>query len=373
MDEYRKDFYKIYNSTIIPILKKYEVERKEKLKKLRIYWGALGILCLITGYYAFNLNGITQSEFQQNINFILFFILISVIIAISVIFNFKFVEKLKKECIPHILKLFGNVKWHNEVNTISNADLRDSDLFAEFNRRSTEDSFSGSYNGVKFKIAETLLGYKDESDSEKEKHEVTIFKGVVIKFDANKQINNKTIIITRGDDKFKNSDLVYILPFMIFVITGTLWIQACLELPYDITILFPYFLCGLILFYFIKFIFSLGDKNTGKLNELKLEDPEFSKKYKAYSSDQVEGRYLITPAFMERFKNIQTAFGSRMVKCSFYNDSLMFAISTNKNLFEIGNLFCSLENPRHFETFFNELTSIFMLVDYFKLDEKTGL
>ena len=60
MDEYRKDFYKIYNSTIIPILKKYEVERKEKLKKLRIYWGALGILCLITGYYAFNLNGITE-------------------------------------------------------------------------------------------------------------------------------------------------------------------------------------------------------------------------------------------------------------------------------------------------------------------------
>ena len=160
---------------------------------------------------------------------------------------------------------------------------------------------------------------------------------------------------------------------MIFAITGTLWIQASLELPYDITILFPYFLCGIILFYFIKFIFSLGDKNTGKFNELKLEDTEFSKKYKAYSSDQVEGRYLITPAFMERFKNIQTAFGTKKVKCSFYNDSLMFAISTNKNLFEIGNLYCSLENPKQLETFFNELTSIFMLVDYFKLDEKTGL
>ena len=104
-----------------------------------------------------------------------------------------------------------------------------------------------------------------------------------------------------------------------------------------------------------------------------MEDPEFSKKYKAYSSDQIEGRYLITPAFMEQFKNIQTAFGTNKVKCSFYGNSLMFAISTNKNLFEIGNLFYNLNNPKQMEIFFNELTSIFMLVDYFKLNEKTGL
>ena len=109
------------------------------------------------------------------------------------------------------------------------------------------------------------------------------------------------------------------------------------------------------------------------MNEIKLEDPEFNKKYRAYSSDQVEGRYLITPAFMERFKNIQTAFGTDKVKCSFFDNNLMFAISTRKNLFEIGNLFCSLENPKQLETFFNELTSIFMLIDYFKLNEKTGL
>lgn len=51
----------------------------------------------------------------------------------------------------------------------------------------------------------------------------------------------------------------------------------------------------------------------------------------------------------------------------------MFAISTNKNLFEIGNLFKRLDDPKQMETFFNELASIMALVDLFKLDEKTGL
>ena len=109
------------------------------------------------------------------------------------------------------------------------------------------------------------------------------------------------------------------------------------------------------------------------MKSVKLEDPVFSKKYKVYSSDQVESRYLLTPAFMERLNNIKTAFGVRKIKCSFYNDKLMFAISTNKNVFEIGSLFTSMESPKQFERFFNELASILMMIDYFKLDEKTGM
>ena len=109
------------------------------------------------------------------------------------------------------------------------------------------------------------------------------------------------------------------------------------------------------------------------MNQVKLEDPEFVKKYVAYSANQVEARYLITPAFMERFKNIQTSFGTDRVKCSFYDDNLMFAISTRKNLFEIGNMFCNLNDPKQMETFFNEITSLFMFVDYFKLNETIGL
>ena len=135
--------------------------------------------------------------------------------------------------------------------------------------------------------------------------------------------------------------------------------------------------------YFIGFIVFLACKifmnqtngilKREILSEVKLEDPEFSRKYVAYSSDQVEGRYLITPAFMERFKNIQTAFGTKQVKCSFFDNSLMLAISTGKNVFELGNLYTPLNTTKHMDEFFDELLSILVLVDHFKLNESTKL
>ena len=51
----------------------------------------------------------------------------------------------------------------------------------------------------------------------------------------------------------------------------------------------------------------------------------------------------------------------------------MFAISTNKNVFEIGNLFQRLDDPNRITEFFNEVASILTLVDYFKLDENIKL
>ena len=76
---------------------------------------------------------------------------------------------------------------------------------------------------------------------------------------------------------------------------------------------------------------------------------------------------------MERFKNLQTAFGTNKIKCSFNEDCLIFAISTWKNLFELGGLFINLENPKQLKKFFDELISIYMMIDYFKLDENTKL
>ena len=109
------------------------------------------------------------------------------------------------------------------------------------------------------------------------------------------------------------------------------------------------------------------------MDEVNLEDPVFEKKFNVYSSDQVEARYLITTAFMERFNNLNTAFGAKKAKCSFFDNTIMFAISTHKNLFEIGNLFMRLDDPNRITKFFNEIASILILVDYFKLDEHIKL
>ena len=104
-----------------------------------------------------------------------------------------------------------------------------------------------------------------------------------------------------------------------------------------------------------------------------MEDPWFGKKFNVYSSDQVEARYLVTPSFMERFNNLNTVFGAKNAKCSFYRDKIVIAISTKKNLFEIGEMFKSLEDPKSIKSMYDELFSIYKMITYFKLDEKTGL
>ena len=87
------------------------------------------------------------------------------------------------------------------------------------------------------------------------------------------------------------------------------------------------------------------------------------------------GRYLVTPAFMERFKNLHTSFGTEMAKCAFFDDKIMFALSTGKNLFELtGGMFFSLkDNAEQAKIFYEEISAIYEIIDYFKLDEKTGL
>ena len=112
---------------------------------------------------------------------------------------------------------------------------------------------------------------------------------------------------------------------------------------------------------------------TKKMQNVKLEDINFEKNFNVYTKDQVEARYLITPLFMERLKNLETAFGTNNLKCSFFEDKIMFAISTNKDLFEFGSLYQSLKNSKSVEEFYNQIKSIQDMVEHFKLNEKTGL
>lgn len=374
MAEYRQKFYNVYHHTIVPIFREFEAKRKTTLMSVIV---VSGLLLFLGGIIAFDVfgNAATTSEFILMFKLIMLLIVIVAAVAIPIHFNKRFIADLKYSCMDKILSLFGHVHWYNETEVISDTELDESSLFSVFNCREAYDGFSGVYKDVPFQISETFMQHI--TGSGKNRRVVTVFKGVVIKFRANKDIRNKTIVATKGDKNIKGG-LAFAGCYTLCGLVISV-ISDCLRHGFNMITLFSWIILGLIILgaYFLLTKLPLS-RNNEILNEIKLEDPGFNKKYKAYSSDQIEGRYLITPAFMERFKNIQTAFGAKNVKCSFYRykfsgNNLMFAISTYKNLFEIGNLFYSLNNPKQLQTFFNELTSIFLLIDYFKLDEETGL
>lgn len=355
ISEYRKNFHKIYYSDIMPMFTEFETKRKLKLTQLLL------IETVLIAVVFFALKQAMIDSYSAPIFVVPSIFIIFVIGYLPFQFNGKFVEELKNVCMRRILKAFGDIKWYPKKDLINNIQLNKSDLFSIFNTRTSDDAFSGSYKGVTFSVCETNLLYI--TGSGKNKTVQPVFNGVVINFEANKNIKNKTIIATKGDNNIKGRNFV--------LWTAILAVAA--QAVTDLNSWWFYVGIALILGIVAFFVSKIVPKDREILNEIKLEDPEFNKKYRAYSSDEVEGRYLITPAFMERFNNVKTAFGAKKIKCSFYDNDLMFAITSSKNLFEIGNLFQSLNNLKAMTVFFEELVSILLLVDYFKLDEKTGL
>lgn len=103
--------------------------------------------------------------------------------------------KIKSDCLSKLLEVFGDIQWQNGKNIINDWELNRSALFSNFNTRYTDDEFSGSFNGVPFKICETNL--LQISGSGKSRTYIPVFKGVVIQFKSNKIIRNRTMIATR--------------------------------------------------------------------------------------------------------------------------------------------------------------------------------
>jgi len=190
------------------------------------------------------------------------------------------------------------------------SEIQNSNLFYAADFIDYDDSVQGEYDNVIYKIAEAVISNEMNR----------VFKGVIISFSANKKIAAETVIASTFES-----------------IATTMFIEQ------------KNFQC------------------------VKLEDVEFEKQFKVYSKEQIEARYIVTTAFMERLKSLETAFGSKDIKCSFFDDKIMFAIPTNKDLFELGSLFKPLNLSKTVERFYDELNSVHEIINHFKLDEKTGL
>lgn len=369
------EYHKIYNEKIKSKMSQYEYVRKDLLKEFYgkcLLFSTPMVLTLIFVGYAY------YCDFIANIHSDVSFYLMMMIGALFPFtiwayvhyrdkYSRQFASILKEKMLADLLRVFGDIEWighdKSEKNTqdvlLNDEELDKSGLFINFNTRYTDDEFTGVFNGVPFIISETNMLYINKYGKNKEAIEV--FKGVIVSFKFNKIINNRTTISTKGDLTKKNQG----------AITAGMSLLAGVELFKDgyyahwkvVLILIVFTLTYL----FTKYIYKTTEE---ALDEVKLEDPVFNKRFNVYSSDQVEARYLVTPAFMKRFYDLKVAFKSKNIKCSFYGDKLMIAINTDKNLFEIGNLFKTLNDPSSINDFFRELNSIYSMVEYFKLDEK---
>lgn len=360
----KEAFYKNYYQHIAPIINKFEKERSIKLCILIFSNIISGFLAYISWKYCKNMTVYPDID----LGWLLATIFV-IFIPVSVYYvNMKFRNTLKKACMNSLVNVL-NIKWQN--TNISDDDIIDSGLFGEYNKRINDDVFFGNYKDVPFLISETKLLY--EIKGNRFYFIWPVFWGLIIELPSNKTIESRTIVASKWDFNILNKNIFIILAPLV-IISYIYW--GYTSLPPDSRVIMTSILGTTLLIIIILLtalrIFFPDDYKTKeeKIKNIKLEDPYFRKKFNVFSKDEITSRYLLTTAFMNRMINLQTAFGTKKVKCSFFEDKIMFSITTFKNLFELGNLFTPLKKP---DTILKQLLAIHDLIDYFKLDTKTGL
>lgn len=103
-------------------------------------------------------------------------------------------------------------------------------------------------------------------------------------------------------------------------------------------------------------------KRYDNLKRVGLVDPVFEKIFEAYSTDQVSGRVVLHPAFMQTLVDLETALFGRNIRFAFKENLMLIAVET-PNLFEAGSMKDPLSAPARAQRILNEVGAIFDIVD----------
>jgi Protein of unknown function (DUF3137) len=109
--------------------------------------------------------------------------------------------------------------------------------------------------------------------------------------------------------------------------------------------------------------------NMARPQLVKLEDVEFEKNFAIYSTDQVEARYILSPALMQRILSLKQKFNTK-VALSFIGSHVNIALTVNKNLFEAPNLFSSVDNYKQIEDYYTEIAMCVSIVEILDLNTR---
>ena len=312
-----KGFGEHYNGRIKPVLGELEENRLvqqaeyNKRKKLGVVV-TVGIVVL-----AFVIAGVLSSQSIDSGNVFAF----AVFLIIGLWAGWvrgplrKYKSDVKARFLPVICEFFGDLGYV-EKGEVDQRKIRDLNIFPMFNRVSAEDFISGSYKNVSIRLNEMRLKMKKKG----KKGSKQVFSGLMIVIGFPKAFTGRTVV-KRDAGKVGN------------------WFSKS------------------------------GSKD---LNRVELEDPDFESIFEVYSSDQVEARFLLTTAFMERLLNLAKARSGGeakpSVQCEFVGDELVIAVPSRQNLFEPGSIDKSALDHDDIHAFLGQMDGLFKLIDVLKLD-----
>lgn len=232
----------------------------------------------------------------------------------------KYVGKVKEEIFPLIFKAFEKLDYSPKVDIDLRALKNNSEIIPEYDKAILANQVRGEIDDVSVTIFEAnLIEIRHDINDRHRSHESEVFKGLIVSLDMNKQFSAKTIVKT---DKGK--------------------------------------------------VGNMFGRTLSKCENVRLENPDFEKKFEVYSSDQVEARYLLTTRFMERILELSDLFGA-MIECSFFDKKLLIIIETERELFDISDIKRPVDFSRDIDIVLEEIRMIEKIIHTLNLHKKTGL
>ena len=277
-------FEQFFETELTPALLPLEEQRKALVKKISIICGVLGAAGLLTGILLWNNTGSPMMLLFPAVGAAVLGALLAKWMSSGYVFAFKTMV------VEPIIQYISPGLTYQPKNGISKARFISSGIFRHrIDRFRHEDLVQGAAGKTRIQFSELHAEYKTESrDSKGRRHTQwhTIFKGLFFIADFNKHFKGRTFVLPDTAEKLFGR--------------------------------------------FGQTLQGVG-KSHGEL--VKLEDPDFESEFAVYSTDQVEARYILSPALMSRIMEFKNKTGGK-VHFSFIGGEVNIAISSNKNRFE---------------------------------------
>lgn len=255
---------------------------------------------------------------------------IAVAVSWPVLVHHRYITHMKGRLLPNVVSFFNLACRPGDC--ISKLQLAPFGILPQHNLYMGEDHISGVLEGVRIEISELRLSMRTRSGK------TPVFNGAAVLLEVKKPFYGQTLV-KRDRGAVLN------------------WLSA----------------------------------RASSLDRVALEDPRFEELFEVYSTDQVEARFLLTTAFMERLMALANlmqnwgndpakleqdafwAFRVRRLQASFTGGKLLLMIPCRKNLFEPGGLFRSVYRLNEIRCVLYQLHLIGQIIEVLKLDEDIGI
>lgn len=307
-----EEFNRYYDVNLISKLRDLENQRKKLLRLTISLWLILVGTILI---FFFNLNTAV---------FVSAILINGTLGAIFIprFFKLKNVlkDKYKEEIIKEMVNFIDPSLIYNSTSFISQYEFSNSKIFIrKIDHYGGDDLVVGNLGKTEVRFSELNAEY-ETTDNDGNTTRGSIFKGIFFIADFHKDFVGETIVLPDTAEK-------------LFGKLGTMFQKM----------------------------------NVSRPDLVKLENPDFEKAFVVYGTDQVEARYILTPALMERIMDFQKKSGK--IYLSFLHSKVYIAISLSKNLFE-PPLLRSMLNYKLVEDYFKYLILMVNIVEDLDLNTR---